>query len=229
MNQEIPDGISLREVVLFKDLNGQVLAQLRLCLREKNFEKDNIIFSAGDSCRHILIVQSGRVKVFLTSLSGKEQILQILGPGDSCVCNPGELCWYCSASVQAITEARVWLLLKEDYVRLVKTNLKLTQRLNEIFAKRLCWFNSLIEEISLDKSEKRLVKFILERGNSISEDASSGITFTHEEISRWIGVTRETVTRHLNKLKRLRLIDIKPYQILILDRSRLERMVSTLE
>ncbi len=226
MNGEAPENIALKNVGLFKDLSSEALSRVKSHLKEKAFEKNDMIFFAKDHCQQILIVQSGQVKIFLNSSSGKEQILHILGPGESCVCNPGEPCWHCSSCAQALTDCRVWFLQKEYFVKLMRTNLKLTQRLNEILAKRLSWFNFLIEEISLDNSEKRLIKFILEKLNGQREDEYSFISATHEEIAQWMGLTRETVTRQLNKLKRLQLIEIRPHHILVLDREKLEKMAA---
>lgn len=226
MNGESVENIALKDVSLFKDFSAEALARVKSHLKEQVFGRNDMIFFARDYCRHILIVQSGQVKIFLNSSSGKEQILQILGPGETCVCNPGEPCWNCFACAQALTDCRVWFLQKAHYIRLIKTNLKLTHRLNEILAQRLSWFNFLIEEISLDNSEKRLIKFILEKLNGREQDGCPFVSFTHEELSQWIGVTRETVTRQLNKLKRLELIEIRPHQILVRDRTKLEKMAA---
>ncbi len=226
MNGEVPENITLKDVALFKDLSSEALARMKSHLKEKVFEKNDMIFFAKDHCHQILIVQSGQVKIFLNSSSGKEQILQILEPGESCVCNPGEPCWHCSSCAQALTDCRVWFLQKEYYIKLIRSNLKLMHRLNGILAKRLSWFKFLIEEISLDNSEKRLIKFILEKLNDQAQDEDPFISATHEELAQWMGLTRETVTRQLNKLKRLQLIEMRPHQIFVLDREKLEKMAA---
>ncbi len=160
----------------------------------------------GKACERIFIVQSGRVKVFRTASSGREQILEILNPGESCACNPGTNAWSCSTAAQALTTCSVWFLSRDDYVRLVKTNSNLTHTLNRLFAERLCRFSNLIEEVSLNDAKKRLVKFLLDMLNETPSDEENPdtlfISFTREEIAQRIGSARETVARYLHDLKR---------------------------
>ena len=154
--------ITLRDVGLFQGLSLAELVVVKKCLREKFFEKGDILFYEGKQCERIFIVQSGRVKVSRTASSGREHILEILGAGDSCACNPGQTMWSCSSSAEALTDCSVWFLSRDDYIRLVKTNSHVSQTLNRLFAERLCKFSSLIEEVSLNDAKKRLIKFLLD-------------------------------------------------------------------
>jgi len=51
------------------------------------------------------------------------------------------------------------------------------------------------------------------------------IPFTREEIAQRLGTARETVARYLTQLKDAKLIDIKPYQIIILDKEGLAKLL----
>lgn len=51
------------------------------------------------------------------------------------------------------------------------------------------------------------------------------IPFTREEIAQRIGTVRETVARNLYQLKREKLTDIKPYQIVIRNKEGLQRLL----
>ena len=223
-------SVSLRDLEIFKELSIAELKSIQSCLREKSFNKDEILFFEGDHCEKVFIVQSGRVKISRVSCGGKEQILQVLEVGDTCACNPGSSDWQCFSTAQALTPCRVWFFSREQYVHLVKTNHKLTRAISRIFAKRLCWLSSLIEEISLDEPEKRIAKFILNTvEGTIDSPKDKGcltINFTHEEISQRLGLARETVTRHLNKLKRLKFVDLKPQLIILLDKEGLQKISS---
>ena len=216
----------LHQVPLFKDLSAEDFNILKSLLRENTFEKGEMIFWEGRSCERIFIVQSGRVKIFRTSSTGKEQITEILGQGDSCACNPGSAAWCCSASAQALTSCKVWLLPRSQFSLLINSNHRLMSSLAKLLAGRLCRFNSLIEEISLDNPQRKLIKFILDM-QSESQDGGPGISFTHEEISHRLGLVRETVTRHLLRLKRLKFIDIRPRQITIRNREGLKKLIDT--
>lgn len=166
-------------------------------------------------CERVFIVQTGRVKLFRTTSSGREQILETLEAGDTCACNPGASVWSCATTAEALSPCKVWFLSRPDYVKMVQTNSKVTQALTRLFAERLRCFGSLIEEVSLKDVKKRLIKFILDMAAEKKGASTLFIPFTREEIAQRIGAARETVARHLHQLKRDKLIDIKPYQIVI--------------
>ena len=198
-------------------------------MKEKSFAKGELLFSEGRPCERIFIVQQGRVKLYRTASSGREQIIETLEPGETCACNPGEAAWCCSTTAEAVTPCKVWFLSRPDYVRLVQTSSQLTHTLTRLFAERLKGFSCLIEEISLKDVKKRLVKFLLdmlaEKGSKESLGNSLFIPFTREEIAQRLGAARETVARHLHQLKRLKLVEIQPYKIVIRNKEGLEKLL----
>ncbi|MDP2654425.1 MAG: Crp/Fnr family transcriptional regulator [Candidatus Omnitrophota bacterium] len=224
-------NVHLKDVKLFQGLSPAVLASLKPLLQERSYQKGQILLMEANRCEQVFIVQSGRVKMFRTSAHGKEQILEVLEAGDSCVCNPGDPKWCCASTAQAMTDCKVWYFHRDQYTRLVRSNHELMIKLNHLFAERLNRFCSLIEGVSLDDPQRRLVKFILDMTASANgkplDSQHFKLPYTHEEISQRIGVVRETVTRHLNNLKRLKLIDIQPHRIVVLDRAGLEKLLKS--
>ncbi|MFA5059320.1 MAG: Crp/Fnr family transcriptional regulator [Candidatus Omnitrophota bacterium] len=221
---------ALKDIGLFRGLSSKELKLLRSCIKEKIYEKGELLFYDSKPCERVFVIRSGRVKVFRTASSGREQILEVLEGGDTCACNPGATQWCCSSSAEALTTCQVWFLSREDYVRLVKVSSQLTHTLNRIFAERLSKFSSLIEKVSLDDTKKRLAKFLLDlHGNNVAlrtQENLVSLPFTREEIAHRIGSSRETVARHLHEFKRKKLIEIKPKQIVILNKNGLEKHLS---
>ena len=226
-------AIALRDISLFRGLSENELDAVRKCLIEKTFKKGQTLFYEGKACERVFVIKSGKVKLYRTSSSGREQILETLAAGDTCACNPGSAGWSCSTTAEALSDCSVWFLSRDNYVRMVQTNSKLSQALNRLFAERLRCFSSLIEEVSLKDVKKRLVKFLLDMFNENRSEPSEQkdqsvlmIPFTREEIAQRIGTARETVARYLYQLKRARLIDIKPHQIIIRDKEGLQKLLN---
>jgi CRP-like cAMP-binding protein len=222
--------LSLRNVSLFRDLPTDERNAIAKCLREESFRKGEILFAEGMSCERIFIVKSGQVKIFRVSSSGREQILEVLLPGDTCACNPGQAAWSCSSSAQAQTDCSVWILSRSIYVQMVKSDSRLSRTLNRIFAERLCKFSSLVETISMDDPQKRLIKFILEMACrpecQCSQEDCICLNMTQEEIAQRLGLTRVTVARHLQQLKELKLISHQGRSITILDKEGLNNALT---
>ncbi|MBI4397682.1 MAG: Crp/Fnr family transcriptional regulator [Candidatus Omnitrophica bacterium] len=220
---------SLDKIPLFKGLSQAELEGVRSCLKEKSFDKGEVLFNEGKACERVFIVREGRVKLLRIASTGREQVLETLGAGDTCACNPGAAVWYCSSTAEALTPCKVWYLSRENYIRMVQTNSRVSQALNRLFAERLKCFSSLIEEVSLKDVKKRLVKFLLdmhgERESKYGKGDAVFLPFTREEIAQRIGAVRETIVRYLMQLKRAKLIDLKPHQIVIRDKPGLERLL----
>lgn len=211
----------LKNVPLFQGLSDGELNEVRCVLREKNFRKGELLFLEGKPCERIFIVQTGRVKVYRMASSGKEQILESLAVGDTCACNPGSANWQCGASAEALTDCKLWVLPRDLYLRLAQKSAGFSHSLNQLFARRLSKFSSLIEEVSLKDVKKRLVKFLLD----MHQDTIR-IGFTREEIAQRLGTSRETVARYLYQLKRARLIDIRPHEIRLINKAGLAKLLS---
>ena len=221
--------VLLEEIPFFHELSEADLSSVKERLAEKTFAKGEALFAEGNACAGAFFVKSGWIKMYRSSPAGTAQIVEILGPGETCTCNPGAYNWTCALTAQALTPCTVWFLAKEDYVRLIQSNPKLSQLLNRIFAERLQRASSTIAELSSEDSRKRLARLLLELlAKSDRKDSAKGVIsvpLTREELAQMIGTSRETVVRQLYELRRQRLIDIQSRKIVILDRQGLKKLL----
>jgi len=221
--------VLLEEAPFFRELSDQDLSFIKKRLTEKPFAKGDMLFAEGDPCAGTFFVKSGWIKLYRTSPSGTVQSLEVLGPGETCTCNPGARNWTCALTGQALTRCTVWFLPKEDYVKLVESNPAVSHLLNRVFAERLQRAGSSIAELSSEDSRKRLAHLLLEllakSGRKDSARAVISIPLTREELAEMIGTSRETLVRQLYELRREKLIDIQSRKIVILDRQGLKKLL----
>src|SRR5581483_6556683 len=71
----------LAHVPLFSGLAPSELETLGHSLRPRRYARGDIIFQQGDPGDTLYVIESGEVKVVLSSADGREAILTILGPG----------------------------------------------------------------------------------------------------------------------------------------------------
>ena len=80
------ENSTLREAVEASPLfNGLPMEQIDHVVRivvKKQYGRGETIFFEGDEGKGFYMVESGKVKIYKMSLSGKEQILHIFGPGE---------------------------------------------------------------------------------------------------------------------------------------------------
>src|SRR5215470_611554 len=100
------DGLRsiLKRVPIFSSLSEPEFAFLSTHLVQRRFQAGEIIFSEGDVCSGLYIVQSGNVRIFKSSAGGREQVLAIDGPGSSIAELPVFDGGKYPASSQAITD-----------------------------------------------------------------------------------------------------------------------------
>src|SRR5579884_2667319 len=79
-----PDLLStLRRLPLFTDLSDQELALFADNVVRLEYMKGATIFAEGDSCKELLIVESGAVKLVKSAPNGRQQLLGIERRGSS--------------------------------------------------------------------------------------------------------------------------------------------------
>src|SRR5712692_5603666 len=69
----------LSRIKLFEDLSDDDLEGLAGFLRRRRFSRGHIILVKGDPGTSLYMIESGRVKIVLTSREGKEIVLAIQG------------------------------------------------------------------------------------------------------------------------------------------------------
>src|SRR4051794_40297637 len=74
---------TLHRVPIFSGLTESQLEFLSKRTVERKYGNGELIFSEGDPCAGLFVVQSGNARIFKSAASGREQVLSIEGPGSS--------------------------------------------------------------------------------------------------------------------------------------------------
>ena len=73
----------LKNILYFSNLGIAELEWIKKLAFEKTADRAEMVLLEGESAANLYFVASGVVKVFKTSVEGKEQILSIVRPGES--------------------------------------------------------------------------------------------------------------------------------------------------
>jgi rhodanese-related sulfurtransferase len=105
---------------IFRDLPGEVLAEIGKSVRLQIVPPHRMIFKEGDPGDSLYIIRSGKVRVFRRDESGMELVLAIQGPGEAF----GEIALLSgearSACVEVLDEAELLVLSKDDFDRILR-------------------------------------------------------------------------------------------------------------
>jgi CRP/FNR family cyclic AMP-dependent transcriptional regulator len=167
------------------------------------------LFSQGAEADAIYFIQSGRVKIAIASVQGKEAVLAMLGPRDFF----GEGCLVGHSlriSTATTTESSTIFKIQK---RAMLQALHAQPELSEKFIASLVVHNIDMEEDICDKlfnhTEKRLARVLLKLSRYGQHDFLPDAKLSqlsHETLADLVGTTHSRILHFLNKFRRLGLI-----------------------
>jgi CRP-like cAMP-binding protein len=174
-----------------------------------DFSRNEIIFTQGEACQHVMYIRSGGVKLSVLSKSGREAVVAMLGPGDFF----GEGCLAGQplrmGSATAITPTAILLVRREEMVRLLHTEHTMSDRfISHMLSRNLRIEEDLIDQL-FNSSEKRLARALLLLARYGKQDRPARVVprVSQETLAEMIGTTRSRVNFFLNKFKKLGFIE----------------------
>lgn len=169
------------------------------------YRKDETIFSQGSACDSVLYLQTGSVKITVTSASGKEAVIALLEPGD--FFGEGCIAGQPLRVATAIAMGAVSLLKieKPEMIRVIHEEREFSDR----FVAHMLRRNVRIEEDLVDQlfnsSEKRLARALLliARYGNNSGPQKVVAQVSQETLAEMIGTTRSRVSFFMNRFRKL--------------------------
>ncbi len=209
----------LKVVFLFKEMSEKGLHILSEHTRENHYKKGDIIFNEGEIGNNLHIIVSGKVKILKLDKKGKEKNLAILKEKDSF----GEMALLTkelrSATVQALTDVITLSIDAYEFEDLIKKEPSIPLNIIKTLSERLAKSDRQIKNLAFGNADERIAGVLYD----IIEDNKAEIS--HQELANLAGLTRETVTRALNRFKRQGVIDIKRKKIIIKDLEKIKEFV----
>ena len=174
-----------------------------------HYQKNGVVFEQGQPADTVFYIQSGKIKILVTSEQGKEAVIAILETGDFF----GEGCLIGQplrlATATAITDCTIMRIGKAAMVRVMQDEPLFAQK----FMHHLLTRNSRVEEDLVDQlfnsSEKRLARLLLLLANFGKEGRPELVTteVSQEMLAEMIGTTRSRVSFFMNKFRKLGFIE----------------------
>lgn len=207
-----------KKVSLFATFSESELSEVLCLIERKQYHKGDVIFTEGDVCDRLLIINRGSFKVFSTSKEGKEQILYVLGDGEFL----GDLNLLkkdtYSFSALALEETHLCTIKKDDFDQLIKNHPSLFARVLEYAHYRITTLESLIQTLTAKDVETRLASLLIRLAESFGIKSADGVEIqlplTREEMASFVGLTRETVSRKLSAFQMEGLIELSNNRVI---------------
>jgi CRP/FNR family cyclic AMP-dependent transcriptional regulator len=216
----------LAKLPIFSGLTENELAFLVQRAVPRHYESGEIVFGEGEPCLGLYVVESGHVRIFKSSLGGREHVLSVDGPGSSIAELPVFDGGNYPASVAAIDEATLLFISKQDFQSLCLTHPQVALKVLRVVGARLRRLVGIIEELSFTTVRHRLASFLLRQAQKQGKRTADGVEVSlpasNQELASQIGTVRELVSRNLSRLQAQGVLRVEGRTVFIEDLKALE-------
>lgn len=204
-------------------MNDQVKKKLEAFFSKYKLEKHkkgSVILSSTDNPFYVYFISRGHIKQSAVTLDGKEIMMQIYKP----------YAFFPMISVmnnipnqydfEAMDDVEVYKANKEDVIEFLKANSDVLYDLAQRMGKGLHMMLLTVECLMSDTARDRVVKVLNGLAHRFGSKSESKmlipLPFTHKDLASLTGLTRETVTRELDKLIKEGMVEKKDGHFAIL-------------
>ena len=171
------------------------------------------------SCPGLVVVRRGRLRVYLTTETGREITLFSICPDEVCIMSSPCILWdspfniFIEASAQSLVE-----IIPKDLVETTKyKNPSFAAVLLSLLGEKMGLILRLIDDLLVKRIDVRIAGFLMESG---------GIhNMSHEDLANHIGSSREVVSRTLKHMESEGIVDLKRKTVIIKDSKQLESLI----
>jgi CRP/FNR family cyclic AMP-dependent transcriptional regulator len=217
----------LRTVSYFSNLDNAALDLVARSAIRRVYDEEQVVLLEGEPCAGLCIVESGWLKAIKIGLDGREQVLQMLKPGDAFniisifTDAPNQ------ATVTALEASQVWIIPRNYLLTLMAEQPAFALQVVKDLAGRVIHLIHMVEDLSLRSVEARLARLILEQaeGNLVRRQRWA----TQAAMATRLGTVPDVVNRALRKLAGDGIVMVERHQIQILNRDKLRSIAQLIE
>ena len=228
MENSIQNPQFVRDCYLFEGLNEEALQEIGRITSFRTLKKNDSVFLEGDKADGFFFLCHGRVKLYKTSIEGKEQLLHIVYPGETfaeAAIFEGSIY---PATAQVMDDSGLLFIDKKGFLLLLKRHPEIGLKMLGNISRYLHHFIRLVEDLSLKEVSSRLAKYFLDvlaRDGIPSNDwIEFNLDMARSDLAARLGTVRETLSRTLRTLRDKGVIDVEGKRIRILDKNALEQI-----
>lgn len=208
----------------FKDLSEKEKTLLYNASRIEEYKRGELISSKYSSCTGLVIVISGQLRSFMSSLSGKEITLFKLFKNDLCILSSS--CFYQNLTydinLQAVENSHIIIIDGNFFKELINQNISAQKFILEITQSKLSEVLWVLEQVVFFNLDYRLSDYLI---NQYYLKNSDKISITHEIIANDLGSSREVISRMLKRFEKDNIVKVSRGCIKIINIEKLQSIL----
>jgi CRP/FNR family transcriptional regulator, cyclic AMP receptor protein len=221
------DESVIRSAPLFSALSEEEATSLRSSMTLVKVTKGHTLFKEGEEGDRLYVVLDGKLKLGKSSPDGRENLQEILGPGEMfgelSLFDPGPR----TATATAITDAKLLMLPHEKVLDLITAQPAVSLELLRRLAQRLRDSRGEQSDLVFVDVPGRVAKAIIDLGERFGDQREDGLYVKHdltqEELAQLVGASRETVNKALADFAARGWVALEPRAVLVKDYERISK------
>lgn len=219
---------TLKTIPIFSELSIEHLRKITAVSKIEKISSHKIIFNEGDYYRGFYIQLKGSVKIFKTSIDGKESVFHIIKPFNVFADIPLFEGNNYPVSAQTLEECILLFVPKDEFINLIKVEPDISLKMLAGFAKRLKSLIVQVEDLTIMEVKNRLAKYLLEEiKNNRTENLPEPflkLSIPKSTLAPYLGTITETLSRTFKKFQDSKIIRVSGKNIFITDISELKKL-----
>ena len=215
----------VRKAPLFAALDDEAAAALMESMTSSRLERGDVLFREGDQGNRLYVIGEGKIKLGLTSVDGRENLLAILGPGEMfgelSLLDPGPR----TATATAVAETQLIALGHDDLNGFLLGRPAVASSMLTALARRLRRTNDNLADLVFTDVPGRVAKALLDLSSRFGRPSEDGILVPHdltqEELAQLVGASRETVNKSLADFASRGWIKLEARAVVLMDVERI--------
>ena len=209
----------MQTLALFQGVPLEKLKALAERALYRTYKAGEMFIGDTDPAHAFYVIITGQVKLYKSSPEGREQTINLLGPGD-----PFGMCTAFAiesfpANAMALEESGILLIPGPIMEAVAMKEPRLLVNIIQILSNRLREAMSLIESLSLMEIPQRLASFLI---HALKQEAGQGtnqleLKVTQRELAKILGSTPEALSRALRRMSDAGLLKVDGRSVRILD------------
>lgn len=196
----------LMDVPLFKGLSKEELTPFVKVAQTRLYRSKMYVYMEGDPLDRVFFIHKGKVKIYKTDITGKEQIISVLEPCEMFPYTGFFRHGHHSTHAEVIDDAHLIVIPIESFEEILISYPALCVKIFKVLGENIIDLQGRLEAQILHNTYEQIILLLIRLCQTNGTKTDKGYTytsrFTNRDLANMIGTTRETVSRTITQLKR---------------------------
>ena len=194
----------IRNSPAFRNLDQTSLEEIERLCATRHFKPGETVFRQGEPGHTLVGLVSGKLRISVTSSSGRELNLNLIEPGEIV----GEIAFIDgglrTATGTAVEPSTCVTIARKPFLTLMDRRPQISRHLLALLCERVRWTSQLVADSAFlsvpDRMATRLKDLAQITDGQITEEI--GVSLSQQELADYLGVSRQVINGYLREWQR---------------------------